>query len=320
MTYQQRMAAYRQEAERLAAEDNTEKLRRAVDLLQNCRRIIIGGGAGLSAAGGMDFSSGDLLKRRFPGLAAMGYETLWQALWDPGRSEAQQWGMHAAQVLWSVCDHPALPVYRDLLRLVAGRDYFVLTTNFDEQFVKAGFDPARVFAPQSSVLYFQCARPCCDDIWPAEAAYRRIAAHTDPETYACRPEDIPRCPHCGGPVINNTRDYGVYPRPPEVFLPRMVMWNREAFEAYFAQAMEMDTVLLELGVGLNSPGLIRHPFQRMTQLHPNLHLIRMNRDLPSVPSGIRDRSVVIGGDLGAALAKMAEIAETACESPARLIK
>lgn len=159
MTYQQRMAAYRREAEQLAAEDNTDKLRRAADLLQSCQRIIIGGGAGLSAAGGMDFSSGDLLKRRFPGLAAMGYETLWQALWDPGRSEVQYWGMHAAQVLWSVCDHPVLPVYRDLLRLVAGRDYFVLTTNFDEQFIKAGFDPARVFAPPEQRALFPVRPP-----------------------------------------------------------------------------------------------------------------------------------------------------------------
>ena len=94
----------------------------------------------------------------------------------------------------------------------------------------------------------------------------------------------------------------------EGFIPDKVMATRAPFEAFWAQAAEGNTVFLELGVGFNSPGLIRHPFQRMTYLWPGAHLIRVNRDHPSVPQKLGDRGIPLGGDLGENLRRMAELA------------
>ena len=159
MTYAQRMAAYAAEAERLAREDRTPKLARAVELLGEADFILIGGAAGLSAAGGMDYQSPQVLRESFPALAALGYHTLWEALWDPKRSLLQKQGMTAAEALWARYDFPVIGAYRDLLALVEGKNYFVLSSNIDDQFYKAGFDPQRVFCPQNSIADFQCSVP-----------------------------------------------------------------------------------------------------------------------------------------------------------------
>lgn len=295
--YQQRMADQARQAAALAAKDNTEDLRQAVQWLLAADQVVIGGAAGLSAAGGMDYMAPQTLQRQFPALAARGYRTLWQALWDPQRTETQKWAMLAAEALWSRFGYPVIPAYRDLLDLVAGKDYFVLTSNIDDQFIKAGFSEDRVFAPQGSIAHFQCSVPCCRRIWDGEADYRRIAAHTDPAAFACREEDLPRCPHCGAPAIQNARG-------PVAFIPDEVMRNRAPFEAFMARAAAGRTVFLELGVGYNSPGMIRHPFQRLTWLWPGARLIRMNRDHPAVPEKIAHKSIAIGGDLADALYRM----------------
>ena len=309
MTYAERMAAYAADARRLAETDNTADLRRAVELLQDAEHIIIGGAAGLSAAGGLDYQSEEVLKRDFPALAALGYTTLWQALWDEKRTYLQKQGMIAAEALWARYDFPVVQAYRDLLALVAGKNYFVLSSNIDDQFYKAGFDPDRVFCPQNSIADFQCSVPCCRELWDGEKIYRNIMAHMDPVTYACREEDLPRCPRCGAPLVRNMRGR-------EVFIPDKVMANRAPFEAFWAEAAEGKTIFLELGVGFNSPGLIRHPFQRMTQFWPRAHLIRVNRDYPSVPDKLGERGLALGGDLGENLRRMAEMAGAAPPPPA----
>ena len=297
MTYAERMAAYAARAAELAAQDPTPALERAVSLLEGAGPIIIGGAAGLSAAGGLDYQSEEVLRRDFPALHALGYHTLWEALWDPSRTYLQKQGMIAAEALWARYDFPVIQAYRDLLALVEGRNYFVLSSNIDDQFQKAGFDPDRIFCPQNSIADFQCSVPCCDALWDGEAIYRTIVAHMDPVTYACREEDLPRCPHCGAPAVRNMRGR-------DVFVSWKVMANRAPFERFWAEAAQDDTVFLELGVGFNSPGLIRHPFQRMTALWPRASLIRMNRDYPSVPEKIRSRSVELGGDMALHLHRM----------------
>ena len=301
MTYAQRMAGYAADAQRLAHEDRTPALQRSVELLKEADFILIGGAAGLSACGGLDYQSEEVLRRDFPALAALGYTTLWEALWDEKRTYLQKQGMIAAEALWARYDFPVIQAYRDLLSLVKGKNYFVLSSNIDDQFYKAGFDPQRVFCPQNSIADFQCSVPCCRELWDGEAIYRNIVAHMDPVTYACREEDLPRCPRCGAPAVRNMRGR-------ETFIPDKVMATRAPFEAFWARAATGKTVFLELGVGFNTPGLIRHPFQRTAYLWPQSHLIRVNRDHPSVPAKLGDRGIALGGDLGENLRRMAQMA------------
>ena len=93
------------------------------------------------------------------------------------------------------------------------------------------------------------------------------------------------------------------------FIPDKVMWNRIEFEQYIKEASDLRTVFLELGAGFNSPGVIRHPFQRLAYRYPKAALIRMNQEFPKVPERIKDRSVEIAGDMGEALSQMRRLYE-----------
>lgn len=299
-TYQERMRLYQERASELMCKNNTEDLKRAASLLAGAERIIIGGAAGLSAADGLDYQSEEILHSKFPALGELGYRTLWEALWDDSLNRTQKWSIHAAEIFWAYYDMPILPVYQNLLDIMKEKDYFVLSSNIDEQFVKAGFDEEKVFSPQNSMIRFQCSVPCCRDIWDGRKAYEWIQSHTDMSTFSCQEEDLPRCPHCGAPAVWNMRGR-------DCFIPDEVMRLRPDFERYVEEAREMKTVFLELGAGLNSPGVIRHPFQRLTALYPDAMLIRMNRDFPCVPDKIRDKSIEIGGDMGEAIEKIKNI-------------
>lgn len=190
--YQERMDEHRRYARELVSGGQDEALEKALDMIRNADRIVIGGGAGLSACGGLNYMSLEVLKKEFPALARRGYHTLWEALWDDRRTKQQKIGMMAAEVLWACYDFPVIRAYQDLLRMVEDKDYFVLTSNIDRQFHKAGFEEERIFEPQCSASDLQCQTPCCRDIWDGESVWRKIAANMDRETYACREEDIPR--------------------------------------------------------------------------------------------------------------------------------
>ncbi len=301
-TYNDRMEEYRRYAKELASRDNTKELRKALEKIRKAQRVIIGGGAGMSACGGLNYMSSEVLERDFPVLKRMGYHTLWEALWDEKRSKGQAVGMMAAEVLWACYDFPVIQSYIDLLKIVENKDYYVLTSNIDGQFIKAGFPKERIFEPQCSAKDFQCSVPCSHDVWDGEETLRSIAAHMNQETYECPEKYYPVCPGCHAPAIQNMRGH-------QNFIEDRVMWNREGFEDYVKEAEHYRTVFIELGAGFNSPGIIRHPFQRLTYRYPDVVLIRMNQEFPGVPQKIKDKSVEIGGDIGEALAKMRRMYE-----------
>ena len=209
--------------------------------------------------------------------------------------------MRAAEVKWARLDYPVCPVYRDLLAILGDKDYFVLTSNIDRQFVKAGFREDRVFEAQGSFTDLQCSIPCRQTVWDGTAVFERIYAHTDRTTYTCPTEDIPVCPFCGAPVVQNGRD-GT-----DRFVRMPAMRLQKPFEEFVEEAKNCRTVFLELGAGFNSPGMIRHPFQRLTYLYPQAMLIRCNLDYPKVPVRIEGKSIWFGGDMGELFAEMAKL-------------
>ena len=157
-----------------------------------------------------------------------------------------------------------------------------------------------MFAVQGDYGKLQCARGCHDALYDDEALVREMAAAQKD----CRiPSSlVPKCPVCGGEMEVNIRK--------DAFFVQDPAWYGAAARCddFFGRAAKGKTVLLELGVGFNTPGMIRHPFQRLTWLWPKAKLIRMNRDYPSVPEKIRDKAIPIGGDIGRALHRMAGIA------------
>lgn len=212
---------------------------------------------------------------------------------DYVRQEEARWGYWSKHALMNRFLPPALPLYRALFALVKEKDYFVLTTNVDHQFAKAGFDEKRIFATQSDYGKIQCAKACHQKTYDAEALFLAM----DEARCDCRipARLIPRCPVCGGSMAMNLRCDG--------YFVEDEAWHEAAdrYAAFLESHKGMQVVLLELGVGFNTPVIIRFPFERLARENADYTLIRCNRDEDFVPGSLGRRAIGIGGDMGKAI-------------------
>lgn len=188
------------------------------------------------------------------------------------------------------------PVYDDLLKLVEGRDYFVLTTNVDHQFQLAGFDKNRLFYTQGDYGLWQCARPCHQETYDNEAAVRRM--FTEQRDMRVPSGLVPRCPVCGGPVAMNLRSDDAFVQDEGWYQAR------GRYRDFLRRHEGMRVVFLELGVGNNTPGIIKYPFWKMTAQNPGYVYVCVNFGQAFCPQELRSRSICIDGDIGRVLAAL----------------
>lgn len=245
------------------------------------KNIIIGAGAGLSAAGGLDYSSAEFTAQCFPHFAKRGYKNIMQILgsyWRVSDANALEYYAVWARHIHNIRYIPkATDPYLWLKEQVKDKDYFVITTNVDHQFHKAGFDSQRIFAMQGDYGLFQCATPCSDDLYDnKEWIETTLGAMPDP--FHIRPEDIPHCPHCGNYLVPNLRM-------DSSFVERPHLNNAAAYKAFLQKCYSEPVLLLEYGVGFNTPTLIRYPFEQLARQFPDtVTLIRINTHNPEVPN------------------------------------
>ena len=186
--------------------------------------------------------------------------------------------------------------YQDLLDLVKDKDYFVLTTNVDHQFQLAGFDKMRLFYTQGDYGLWQCSRPCHQKTYDNEKTVRQMAALQ--KDMKIPTELIPKCPVCGSPMTMNLRcdttfvqDEGWY-----------AASNR--YEDFIRRRQGMRILFLELGVGSNTPGIIKYPFWQMTYQNPKAVYVCINYGEAYAPKEIGERSICIDGDIGEVLKEL----------------
>ena len=191
---------------------------------------------------------------------------------------------------------PPKPVYCRLLDLVKNRDYFVLTTNVDHCFQKAGFDKNRLFYTQGDYGLFQCSQPCCQKTYDNEDAVRQMLELQKDRKI---PEElIPRCPVCGSPMSMNLRSDDTFVEDEG--------WHRAAdrYTGFLRSHKGQKLLFLELGVGFNTPVIIKYPFWQMTAQNPKAVYACMNYRDAAAPQEIREQSICIDGDIGEVLQKM----------------
>ena len=249
-----------------------ERLNRALFALDGAEYILLGGGAGLSDAAGLRYSGTRFTDNFAPFIARYGFTDLYTSSFHPFETQEERWAYWAKHIALNRYDEPAAPLYQQLFRLVENRTYFVITTNVDHQFNKSGFAEDRVFAVQGDYGLFQCARACHDRLYDNEA---QVAAMIK-ETRDLRiPADlVPKCPVCGGDMEVNLRK-------DEFFVEDGHWHESQARYLEFLKASEGKKVAcLELGVGFNTPGIIRFPFEQLAYRNDRATLIRMNRDDP----------------------------------------
>jgi NAD-dependent SIR2 family protein deacetylase len=267
--------------------------------------LLIGAGAGLSAAAGIDYADREDFARTFPALARRGFAARYQLIgfdrWRPAEHWAY-WATHVQDVRFRERRHPA---YGRLAALAGPREHFVLSSNVDGMFVRHGIDAARVHTPQGDYAHMQCRKPCRQETWPSRPAVERILPAIDPATFAVRdPAAIPACPWCGGEVFLNVRlDAGFVERP----------WRAgaSALHAWLRRAAGGRVLILELGAGFNTPSVVRWPMERWAASLPRARLVRVNREHPGLDHARVVEALSVPFDAGSAVAAFAD----ACLGP-----
>ncbi len=250
-----------------------ERLNKAIMALREAEHIVIGAGAGLSAAAGLVYD-GKVFESRFSDfIAKYHFSNLYTSGFFPFPCEEEKWAYWARHISLCLWEKSAMPLYLQLLEMVKDKDYFVITTNVDEQFAKAGFAPEKIFATQGSYGKLQCATACHDSLYDNQNMVKEMLANT----HNCRIPThlIPRCPVCGGRMETHLRC--------DQYFVENKDWHDacQRYNSFMSNATNEKTVLLELGIGFNTPGIIRFPFEHLASEHNNITLIRINRDYPS---------------------------------------
>ena len=262
--------------------DNIKKLKNEIDTAD---AIVIGAGAGLSASAGFDYA-GERFERYFSDFhKKYGITDMYSGGFYPFETPEEYWAWWSRQILVNRYDAPVGKPYADLLKLVKDKDYFVLTTNVDHQLQRAGFDKKRLFYTQGDYGLWQCSKACHNKTYDNEEAVRRMVAEQD--NMKIPSELIPECPVCGAPMTMNLRcddsfvqDEGWYSA-------------AERYEDFIRRHMEKHMLYLELGVGFNTPAIIKFPFWRMTAGNANAVYTCINSGEMLCPKEIENRSICL---------------------------
>ena len=291
-----------------------EGIAKLKDALASAECILIGAGAGLSTAAGYDYAGARFLKYFSDFHERFGIEDIYSGGFYPFQSREMFWAWWSRSIYINrYAPMPESDVYPNLLRLAAGRDYFVLTTNVDHAFQRAGFDKVRLFYTQGDFGLFQSSRPAdasAGRTYDNEEQVRAMLTAQGfafaedgtlllPESGAPRmaiPTDlIPYCPDDGAEMTTNLRA-------DERFVED-AGWHTAAarYEDWLAHSKGRRMLLLELGVGINTPGIIKYPFWRMTAARADVTFVSINKGMAYVPDAIAARSIVIDGDIAEVL-------------------
>ena len=276
-----------------------EPIERLKAVLQDCDAVVIGAGSGLSTAAGFTYT-GERFEKYFSDFAAKyGIRDMYSGGFYPFATPEEHWA-YWSRYIWvnRYMDAPK-PVYKDLLALVRDKDYFVITTNVDHCFQKAGFDKKRLFYTQGDYGLFQCSEPCCQETFDNEAVIREMMERQ--KDMKIPTELLPVCPHCGKPLTMNLRSDNNFVEDEG--------WHRAA-ERYenFLRTREGGRILfLELGVGYNTPVIIKYPFWQMTAKNPSATYACINQGQAMCPREIQQQAICIDADIGCILRGLSQM-------------
>ena len=275
--------------------DAIERLRRGI---AEADAVVVGAGSGLSTASGMTYS-GERFERNFTDfIGRYGYRDMYTAGFYPYPTPEEFWAYWSRHIHLNRYAQDAGPAYRRLRDLMSGKDCFVITTNVDHCFQKAGFDVSRLFFTQGDYGLWQCARPCHQETYDNEAPVQRMVS--EQRDMRIPTELIPRCPRCGGPMANNLRI-------DDTFVEDEAWHLAAGRYRDFLRGHEGARVLfLELGVGWNTPGIIKYPFQRMAVRNERAVYACVNLGEAVAPRELEGRSILVDGDIGEVLRGLEE--------------
>ncbi len=274
--------------------ESIEKLREALNAAD---AVVVGAGAGLSTAAGYAYG-GERFHAHFADFEErFGIRDMYSGGFFPFPTRQEFWAFWS-RMIWlnRYADDPK-PTYQKLRQLLEGRDYFVITTNVDHRFQAAGFEKECLFYTQGDYGLFQCSKPCCQETFDNEKAVRAMLEQQEGMRV---PEGLlPMCPHCGRPLVPNLRSDDTFVED--------AGWHAAAdrYHRFLREHRQGRVLYLELGVGYNTPVIIKYPFWRMTADNPEAVYACVNYGEAFCPEEIADRSVCLNADLDCVVGDLA---------------
>ncbi len=291
----------------------SDKVERLARNLREADAVVIGAGAGLSTSAGFTYT-GERFRQYFQDFGAKyGFTDMYSGGFYPYQTPEEHWAYWSRYIYINRYMNAPKPVYEKLYELVHDKDYFVLTTNVDHCFQKAGFDRHRLFYTQGDYGLFQCSEPCHQETYDNENVIREMVTaqgyKIGPNGALFLPEGIvpkmtvpaelvPHCPKCGRPVSMNLRADSTFVEDEG--------WHIAAgrYSDFLRRHRNLKVLFLELGVGMNTPGIIKYPFWQMTAENPDAVCVCINYGEVYVPDEIKKKSICINGDIGEVLDRM----------------
>ena len=277
-------------------------------ILQNADSILIGAGAGLSTSSGFTYSGPRFQKYSADFEKKYGFHDMYSGGFYPYKTLEENWAYWSRYIIINRYMNATIPVYEKLFELVKNKNYFVLTTNVDHCFQKAGFDKSRLFYTQGDYGLWQCSEPCHKKTYDNQLFVEKMVREQGfviqddgglelPENgfegikMTVPSELVPRCPVCGKPMTMNLRCDDTFVED--------AGWNKAAsrYEDFLNKNKDDRIVFLELGVGGNTPGIIKYPFWKMTFANPKAVYVCINKGEAEVPGEIEKQSLCVNNDI-----------------------
>lgn len=261
--------------------DLSQKITEIKELINDAEYIVIGAGAGLSSAAGLTYEGKRFEENFSEFIEKYNMTDMYSAGFYPFESEEEKWAYWSKHIQVNIEKAEPADLYKKLFELVKDKNYFVITTNVDDQFTKSGFPSSKVFATQGSYSYFQCSKACHNKLYKNTQQVRTMVENID-ENLRVPTELLPVCPECGEPLETNLRK--------DNFFVEDDYWHlqNKAYNDFIENAKGRKTLLLEFGIGFNTPVIIRFPFEAMTSQQPEWTLVRFNRDYLQVAINVNN--------------------------------
>ena len=272
-----------------------EQIMQAADMIQKADYVLMGAAAGLSTAAGAVYGGTWFEKnfKEFKEKYGNGpyMQDMYSAGFHPYPDEESFWGYWSKQAILGGIDLDVTPLYKDILKLLKDKRTFCLSTNADGQFQKAGYKEEQIFCTQGDYFHIQCQKACHQRTYNAVKLFKQMdqaRKNCQIPTYM-----VPKCPICGGPMTMNLRC-------DQYFVQDEAWYQAEKrFGDFLNEALksQKNLLLLELGVGFNTPTIIRFPFEKLVKENKQVNLIRLNLNEAVIPESIEQQAVGINKDI-----------------------
>lgn len=260
------------------------------DALAEADAVVVGIGAGMSAADGFTYI-GERFTQHFPDfIAKYGFFDMLQASLHPFESWQEYWAFESRFVALNYLDQPVGASYVALKQILEAKDHHIITTNADNAFAVADYDLEKVFHIQGEYILWQCSQHCHAQTYRDDDAIRQMVAQQ--EDMKIPRELVPHCPKCDAPMEINKRKAQVGMVEDADFVEQLSRYNQ-----FLNTHKEGKVLYLEIGIGYTTPQFVKHPFQRMTRQNPNALFMTLNKKAYRIPEDIRERTIHLTDDI-----------------------